>query len=194
MHDDCNSNDKDIELPLKVIEKFKSYCYPKSLLESDENNCIFYMKATQKRISYKNYKIPIKKVSYMIYFKYYSKDIIKLKNIINVCTKSNCINPKHLKLMDKLINEKDDNNDDDNNTIDDNNNEKITTKDRKRKRLSQYEYNELNTLIKEHNINQTNCQIMIKEKRILDYCKSHEINERSLQRIIKKHTYSYLGG
>lgn len=93
-----------IEFPLKTIEKFKSKCYPKSLFDMNNNGedfCIFYASENQKRITYKHFKIPIKKAAFMIHHGYKSTDIITHKNIVNTCNNSNCINANHLKLMDK---------------------------------------------------------------------------------------------
>jgi hypothetical protein len=201
----CNDTSSVITLSQKVVEKFTQKCYPKSIQECSKLNCIFYSDKDEKRISYKNVKIPIKKMAFIIYYSYNNMDILK-KRIINICTNRNCLNPLHLKLITKMSDDCNLQNDTDNispnihNTFKDTNNsdyyDNNDDKIKKRRRLSKDEYIKINELLKKYTPtdekeNTDNFQILANEQEIIDYCKSKNINERCIKRIIKKNTYSF---
>jgi hypothetical protein len=190
MNNDNNCNNL-IDLSDKIIEKIKCRCYPKSIDEIKSKNdcCIFYINKNEKRISYKSYKIPIKKVCYMLYHNYKYIDILS-KKTKNLCDNLECVNPLHI----LLINNNNDNNkltlqnESINNSNEEGDNQRIESNNKKRKRLNHDESDTLNHLIKKHkNKNNYNHEYLLNEKEIIEYCYKNNISKRTLKRHIKNY-------
>lgn len=160
------------------MRNFISEC-PVDIYDPNISKCIIYLGNRKNRFYYNGRSYCIKKISLLVYSVMTKNTIVVsgTSRTRSICGSDLCVNPLHIQLVESMI--KKNKNDDKEKQMIGESDMKIKNQ-KKRKRLSEDEYNNIVKMVHDGN-----------DDELEEYMKKNSISIRSVKNIMKKKSYLY---